>query len=965
MTTKTFKQFFENFKGEDLRRSVLTRDPESAEEMLNLEYAENQSLVGRQGSKIVSQPLYVKQLFTYDYIDTNGDPQEELLCIGIDPLRGYCAAGSLYRLKTGTFTVTRVAGGTSWYLTNLPNGTLNEYQFYIIQTAPYFTANIDNGMGTSDQTLAGLAALINATANFTCSITKTAIVNGNQTGVTTVTVDSGHTIAVGDLIPVYNRRTLASVMWLEVIATAATTITFKAPAGSITSIDVLDNDVIGVGRFPAAILNMSSQSNSTDNPKTVSFTYWEKVPCSLDLYDLALSPFYTLGSTPGSLTMLPISFVSLRGVCYFTASYALSSNQIVAGGEKATSGSFSLTGSDVELLSFRSGVWKYDGVKCYLSGLPAPTFGYEVHTGVNFVPDIHMVESASGALTSGTYKYRHSFLYVDGKGNIAEFFNPLIQSVTTVGGKAVSITYAHITAAIVGYYANYYDAAYASSTANVAAPASTFTVTAGHTLRTGHTIWFHDFSSVMTRRKITAWTNTSITVDIPATCSTGTIFSTILHRLWRTTAGGSSFFLSREDVNRPASVSHAQDDATADASLGISIEAVEPDYTQASLPPGNALTTTQSILVVGGGSRIPQQVHWEDADSPEFTAPSIFNDRLTTVSPGDISAIATDKSSSLSLFKSTAQFRLLGALPTAQYEIDKVVDTGPGVSGPQGWTQLEGSLVGVYTRGFILTADGTYNKKFGKEYFPLFFTENFSPEHAQVFHDYLRKRVLVFVPVFANNSSASPTGYAHTSDSELFVYDYSQSEIGNVRAGSIWYRFEYDKRLMPSGGFAYYGGKLYSASWLYDEVVGQWTGYTTRRCEDEVSGIPAYDYYDNTNSYDWSLKPQWDDGGLPKVDKAWMEFTLYMAQTLNYVAAFDVDLITYRDWDTSKTDTSRTLSFDSAVIAEENIQFDQGYKARRKQLHLSGTIDGNPPVISGYEYTVDYELYEDSEKFER
>jgi len=958
-TTKKSEQYFEEFKGEDLRSSHLTRSQAAAVSMVNLEPRENQSLMGRQGSKISSQPIYMRAIHTYRYIDEDGVAQEELLGIGsenFDTL-GNVVGGTLYRLKRGSFNITYVSGSTSFDYEMESDVAAGAFKFKISQNGTVtVVSTLGTGYETTPATLSSLVAAIDALANFSATYPKTAVVNGNQAGVTTVTVDAGHTLSVGDWIPIYNRAN-SKYEWREVVATTATTISFPP----IVNLTVDDNDIIGLGRLPAVTVELHQASESTVSPKPVYFTYWERVPCPvLDWYSQAYPAFYLLGVNPGSQNYLHPSFENERDCCYVTSSYARASSQVqLVGQRKLESTVVNQITEGLTVQPFKAGVWKYDGKDFYMSGLPLLKFETNVSEGITLNSTFGLAMSGGGGsvLSAGEYKYRHSLLYVDYQDNEIEVFDGSYMQDTAAAADSAALEVACVTQTITGYYDNLYNAKGAKvNGAHVAQ--TTITVDAGHTLRTGDTFFAVETSTEnIQRRKVTSWTNTTITIDEALSVDDNADLGNILHRMWRTKANGNEFFLAMEVINLYNATTTTATDEVADADLGIEITSVEPEVLQYGLPPGNCLTSFQNILAVAGGAVIPRQAYWENADSPEFTNPGVFSDIVPSKSGGDIAAICADTDSALAAFKKTSLFRFAGSLPSSQYELEKSNDTGPGISGPRSFALVEELILGIGDIGIVACSGGKWSKGFGKGYDPYFIRNKFDteqklrPERAQVFHDEKKKRVLFFVPAETNHSTASPTGYSHNTNSKVIIWDYSNEE-----KGAVWYQFSYDIKRLPSAGFAYWEGKLYFANWMYDTVRSLWRGYTHVRLDNETSNI-AQDYAENCDSYTYELKPQWDDAGEPKKEKTWNEMTVYMLQPDLFVAAFDVSFASYRDWDESKVDTQRTLSFGSSTNYEEDISFDKQYKARRRLFKFSGTINKNPPVITGYQYTLDDEVY--------
>lgn len=159
MATHVIRKNFSDFRGQDLRKSDLTRDRAAAIEFLNVVIEDDQeALVTRPGSKIRTPSGPYLGLWTYSWTNpTTGETEEEL--VGL--------SDNLERLTEETFAVA-YAGASSTVQVNIYfNTATSTYKFKIIEdVAGTLTTMLDYDLGTgleaSPVTLANLDTQITA-----------------------------------------------------------------------------------------------------------------------------------------------------------------------------------------------------------------------------------------------------------------------------------------------------------------------------------------------------------------------------------------------------------------------------------------------------------------------------------------------------------------------------------------------------------------------------------------------------------------------------------------------------------------------------------------------------------------------------------------------------------------------------------------------------------------------------------
>lgn len=968
-TRKTVVRSFEDSLGLDLTSSNLTRDPSAAIEFKNIERLPNGSYRGREGFKILTQKLFVFGYHNYIYLDDDNVEQQELICLGSQQPylaaanwpstaslnESYCA---LYRLRQGELTIS-YSGSDSWSLEVYVDCATNTIKARLYDNdSVVLTKDLGTGLELSYTTLKDLADDIDALSNFSCFPDKSCIIDGAYTG-SAPTVDAGHTLAKGD--------------WLwtgdfsdskEIVATTATTVTFVRGAAVFT-----DNQVLGHALFPAAILNLQKRDDSADASKTYSYSYWEYVPClSIDFTDSPGTQKLPLGLFPlkdeVSLTaygrnfaaqgQTSPSFVDHNNCVYFSADYAseLPLKKLIGQ-------------SPYQTINFSAGTWKYDGKDLYMSG---PVNVYQNYTSMPF----SLAQTGAAGLANGSYKYQVSLLRKDFRQNeIESFFETIIPFTVTGGPRTVNLTIDHVNGGVDQAIPHrQFDMRYTNATATVSVAASTFSVTSGHLMRTGDTVYFNDNSGNFQTARITDWTQTTIVLDDEYTIANTNAISNYAYRVWRTKASGSEFFLAKEE---PATVNISADqviaDSTADASLGINISNVKQTSIQYNFPRVASLDVHQGLLA-GGGGGVPNDIVWEDAlyiesvDYARAVAPT------PTGSSAQINNILSTESSAIFIHKESDVYEAVGSLAASAVEVTSVVKNSYGASNAKCALQIEANIFTLSKLGVALRA--------GQEVVPdktilSVFRDvanlgvpGLVPKKCYLQWDAVKNWVHIFLSFEEIEDDTGGSGniyYLPTTSSRHFVLQLPQTLDQRPLMSEMTYS---GVSHIPAVGMETHNDCLVFGSRYWDSSNAIITGATFCRLDRLGNANDADRFSDNGESYSWSFIPQWDDGDTPEYEKVWHEFELYQLQPESFVAAFDVTFESFRDWvlTSAKRDTQRTLSFSASTTTADKIQFDPGYKAKRRAIKLSGTVCKNPPVFTGYSYTVD-DLERDKDKFGR
>jgi len=928
---------FEEFTGEDITSSPLNSDKKGAQSFQNLIKLYNGSFTARPGLRLAAQPLHSTKVFKYSYLDSTGEPQEELLCVGF-PLpykRGY-----LHRLKENEVTV-NYTGSDVWSYSIVLSGGNKRFRL-VDDGVQVLDFNMGTGYEQDFVTLYDLKVAVDAVADFTLTVPETAVVDGDQTP----TWSGGYPATVADYTVLWHTMSFNStfihifdddipdteIVGLTVAqVNSATSLKLKADrlapyyvAVTKNTIPVSDEDVLGHGLYPAAILK-----------DDLSYTFWEPV---IELYNIQdgyisgtdvfiqglpntqySSPFWPTSREVGCSRRTKVIAVNKNNCIYITGNN-------VAERQESERGS----------LAHNSGVYKYDGTRLKMSGVISNTEQAE----------LTIAQSGTTApLPAGVYYYKLSFLTNDNQGNTIERFFDTFRSITANGTNDVNLSIFDLRAGSFRKYGYISMATTGTVTSDDVIP-----VPVGHGWKVGDYIYVNtSLNSV--RLKIVETTYNSITVDrILTSLASATIISNALIRVWRTKVNGSkadsSLFKAWEvPATCHSSGATALVDSRADIDLAETLTAVRPEFSQYSLPKGSTMTNFQGLLTIGGGESNKNVIYWEDPNAPEFTSLA-FNNTEIPVKEENVVALQEDQNRALVAYSPFSQYTISGNLRNSEVEVSKTVDNGFGALTADSVVSVHEFLVGLGKLGVWRTNYSQILGDIGKGIQKLF--RPFEQSEWACFVQYVKKdnSVHVFLGKNAATVSVKPTTEATAAINSYYHYVYNID-------GKCWSRYVYNNvKQCANGGIETFNDKRYQQSFVYDanftsdtgadgQEIARWTGYLHEEMEDS--------YVDHVYSYNYEYISEWDDMGSPEYDEAVTDFILYFVQPDFFVNDYIITFESYRNWDFTKIDTQRSITVTSTDI-EKKFSFDKQYKARRRAFKLSGTVDNNPPVISGYSW---------------
>lgn len=1009
MSERRVSQTFEDFPGIDLYSTDLTREPKAAKTLKNFRFGEIPGLKSRFGSVPVGGAGAFKGGGRAHYYNAvSGATVEDVLAVN----------NGLWKLQSSTLTITRTAGSTTWNFNTALDTAVSRYRFKLYQGGSAVTlvhqitaesaAYLDLGSGFEEEkkpttsptagliTILDLKEAIDAHANFSCAFASGTIyarVNGNQTS-TTITIDAGHTLAIKQLVSLWNHAT-SRLEWREVSATTATTVTFYG-----SSVQVKDDQVLGMAAAPACSTDLVKDTFGTtaDPTNTYTYYYWEPVQTPI-------------GETAWQVT--PSAFPS------FQAS-GTSAPCVVSTGTTTWVTTNRGTAATTSVKPFEEYPYVYDGKICVRAGMPP----YVVKPTVSFT-------AAGGSLSAGRYRWALRYYTKNARGelvygNPSSFYNviegtaasgdraniPLVAPkfnvpadnkilITSTGASAtltltgaahaveindwVLVPNGLIVAGVAKYELRQVTATAATTVtldASVNVPAaSTYylyknpnlgfdsrgartslaqanvgssgapVVVYGGTYRVGDTLFFpqskgrgNAFATNMfvTPRTLTGAAATSLYWDTSkeellrqigtAITNPEMPISNIVVQVWRTKVNGNTFYLSGEFPADIDAEAFTFEDRISDANLGI--QAGFPDIGfEDDLPPKASIACThQGRVVLTGNPDEPNSVWWSKSDNLQgFPAADNQADIPSTVE-GPITAAYADSDDRLAVFKAEGYYELQGDL-SGGAAASAVTENDYGITCQSSIAKVDGYIVGLSRLGLIRVKAGVVDAEFYSDLAPAF-----------------RKSKAVTLTPTIMSTSARAINYNgeyrllciqnSTTSYIEFVHDHFNEALFDA---------SYRPGVAPTGGYVSANRKLYFLC-LEANSAGPYGGRFFRELDDlGATSYPEIAYADAI----YSIPLEWVfvvNDGNPSVDKSFLRFKLWslFPEFYNSFVSNTLTVRTYRNFRSSVVNQTFSLVFPAIDTIEDSEKLLSG-ASRALTFSVSHDVIHATPWITGYE----------------
>lgn len=969
MAEKVFTKFFENFKGLDLRSSDLTRKPEYALSLKNLILDRTQTLIGRPGFRAAAQhrdrgnvatscielPLW--GLYNYVGFDSGtGETKEELIGVG----------DFLYRLKDGSMTVAYGGAGTTatFGMTSLSGVWRADLQVDGVSQAGFPLVLNTNLDGTPIKTLGQLRTAINAVAGFTCTLTPSAVVNGNQVGrdiANPITVNAGHTITISTTKPTtleFIDRSVPTNTFFDVVAQTGTTLT---PLVQTTPMSVNNGDEIGVGLYSALLLS-GTTSTSVKPTATFTFPYWEKIYSPNGVFvqgtytqAVELSPFtgaLAFGATYASSPYAK-SFVAATDPSFQNLSFATANNTLfIAASNPIDYDQFTGIGTLFTTPPLREGsLLQYDGQQMVEGSLKQALITSATAT-------------LGAGLSIGTYKYLARYKFINKQGQYFYGNDSLLLKETTVTTTVINTQVSVVfEPEAVGAGAVFAPANRVSVNGNQVA-VTTITV-GGPGLRVGDDCCLiNRANGFLVRLRVLSVTATTITVNDTVSVNNGDIISNnFTVEIWRTRVFGNLYYLAAE-LPMPSGAT-AYLDINADTSLVISYDGPFIGTDRRDSAPAISKIVSHQGALVGIGDRLnPNTVFWSIPGEPGSWPAGTNNVDVNSFVSGPLTAVASDNNNTILAFKKNAYYSIVGDLGTANVTPGSYGEGDVGCESQASLIKVRDSIVFLSNKG-PRTITSQAMDGFGDRLVSSFQNNSISETigtaissgdsvkpviaRAVTAHDINGQKVLFWV----SGETGTP-GYSsynlqpRGTGSLIYVYDYandvfSEYVFTGVQTNDLGYNM--------AGGSAWYKGELYFISRFIP------VGSTTVR--GALYKMPivnsAQDFWDDSAGYQFEWKPAHDTGGEPSINKEFLRIKVYRF-TPNSLSVLngnssDIVITTYKDFVDTTPHFTTTMQF-LVPAAKEKIAKLKSDKMRVCLFKFSGTSSTRIPVITGYEYVI-------------
>lgn len=871
MAPKIFKQAFtKDFQGISGECAAIEPDGGEVNRAVNYEYSVGNSLRGRVGCQTAGSygffaifPYrYTRTQDQYDIVyqtaagayptQTPGLATTKTSADGASIEKIIALSQQAWVLDTMNITISQInTGAYTWYtyvvsLFNI-NFNIKKNGVSILDT------NLGDGI-TSSTSIYSLLGTIDALADLAVSRTTRgtcppyAIINGNQTSAAgtsavygtryTWTVSS-HNFQAGDIVTWINSSSGALQAGF-VITVTATTIVYVGGQATAT-----DGQILGYMGQAATGFQISTASSESGGIMTISFPYWRNIPEGDNNFgDLYSSAYATWQAKTTDSFYAPAVAENAAGNLYIAAS--------------GLPASVSAT--------WANNLVKIDSLQATRAGLPTPTI---IATAA--VP-------GTGVLT-GDYKYKAFLRRYDAQGNIIDGPVSSVSSITAATSYTTVVFtdaafYSQATgfgvrsalkrttespAAGSSFYADDNDSTGTGVLFPFLQPGDVICLTDNTAQTTGlytsAALGAGDSVGTLHTTRCTAYTELAATISpggssIKVADSSGyqindnTVISAGMTMVvLRTTAGGNGYYqLGEVPIGGYTTGSTIYDNVT-DAVLITKSQYIEVEIgKEHNAPPSCSLVCQhQGGLVVARGLATPNTVAFSTADGIEYfpTASNSFD--VPSTQSGPITAIASDTTDRLAVFKRRAYYDIQGDLDGGVFSVNVKNEGDYGIASQSSLVRINNALLGVSELGWVTVQDGLLDPYKFKSVSARLINQSYRFAWATAVNDYFNRQYVCSIPQV-------------TGEPVTYVIDYSRNQI-------ITLERSYPTKIDPVGGMAMVGDTLYHLSSTTPYGVFR---RLARFNGDSPTGQGDGDsFVDNTNAISYILESQSINFGEP------------------------------------------------------------------------------------------------------
>lgn len=991
---KFFFKNFENLRGIDSRSSDLTRDVFYAKNLTNCRFASSKAIRKRNGVEIVAQAGGFVGIHDYVSFDKEtGATNEELLAIN----------DNLWRLKTSSFTITRGASA-AWSTEVVVEGENRIFKLKEGATE-ILSQSLGTGMEDIPYSIEELRLAIDALANYSCSsLDKWAKINGTQSGVSAITVDSSLDLVAGDIITFWDYST-SKLTARELTSVGATTLTFSSSEGTV---NVKDNQFIGKAAAPAAGLQMKTRQSTSGTTITIEFEYWDYVYFDyISPLSSSMTPFSEMYSYKDEDNFTPPSFLNVENICliayydqndYPTAHEAPGrifkyDGQSVyrAGLPKATLATTSSTHGILSAIFTSGSTFKLKARYRHLDAQGRYTYGnfsdeisvvgsgaaQYVHVPFPAFADNNQlvpgsryakVSGAQAGVTAITVDLGHGILV----GDSVVLYDAVSaahvrRTVTSITGTQVTISGANVTveddqtifAKVYEKFPYYFDLV--ASTPG--SPSTTLDVDDSK-FRVGDIAIFSDADVAgsdagrLSTRTVTARSSASVTLDVAAKSRNPEFASKgMTVELYSTEAGGSVFYKLQEYP-----VSFSKSGATGrDIEMVFSTNIIgditrlgepleEPPLGfEWDLPPkARYLADFQGLPVAAGDNLAPNNIYWPDIDNIEGWPLASNVASINSKVQGPVTAIGASSDDELIVFKRNAVYALYGSLAEASVSSRTISEGTWGVVAHNSLVTIDGALIGVGPLGILRIIQGQLDPVFGYRINPLIRKSAALPGETGLV---LQQASAIADPANVGYRFYIPySGYADGTAGQaigLFL-DMDRPDLSEP----VWLDESFTDSLDPCGGWAVLKGAPCFLSRAAGSLLeGKKAGQVFREIRVADSSYSSKNYYDNHLAIVQTIRFPDFSVGRPAIDKEFLWLAIYSFLTeadTPFWTTNTATVATYRNWQELTTSTSYSAAFSASTTFEYKQKLASD-KARALRILISNVTAGESLYLSGIE----------------
>jgi len=530
------------------------------------------------------------------------------------------------------------------------------------------------------------------------------------------------------------------------------------------------------------------------------------------------------------------------------------------------------------------GIWKYDGVRCYRSGMPDPN---GIHSPSGYTIASLAGTGGPGPMADGVYNYRIRAKRID--ANYNEIFSKYDTLEGTILDTTGAGTFLQFLVALDSGLFSELQFGIKQATLSGIGP---YTTATAHGFVTGDIVYAQNVGDVdVTVSELTRLSATTFSLEPNPGLAIGDTISNRAFEIYRTIAGGATWYLVADQTEMLAP---GYRDDTVDASLVLRPLLVE-DLIDRLLPiEGAKITEHQGLMAVSGVPGDNTAVYVSDIN-PEYM-PRSNNFDASQQGEGSVTGIGSHNDK-LVIFKEESHIIVHGNLRVVDPEQPpdiNVEDVKGGIGCMAQASIVEGDegLYFLSKKGPQRFSQGQLDPLFSGRLIPFFkdgindgtiltgavpdtYSGKIILRNAVATYDDLRKLYILAIPkqVITSSIINGPL----TNELKYFVYEELLDEIAAGEfLGDRWYNWQSDTGFAQGGlhGLAVFDNTI----WGVSAYVGSASDRKRTSAFRELTLDSRLRFADNTSSIQSEYHTSWEDLGNPDVYKQMIRARVWRAQ---------------------------------------------------------------------------------------